>query len=218
MSQQALEDLRDSIEQKLVTSGEKEFIPEASLVQLINPQVVRSILEDDATEDLIEFFSEKAFKVFAILAMNDGSKDLFRHMYEKRFQDDMLPVRKHWSSDEGSRLELHSCTEGADNESVKAAFRYGNGSPWGRRPDKIKSFSESWQWPYTTPVFVEDNFRYKFPDGMRLPFTKRREKKTGNSHSSLYSYVEEKSIHVDHIPRNLVRVSILVNLRGPHRY
>jgi hypothetical protein len=195
-----------------------EFVPETVLAGLINQKAVENVLQHSTGHGelqlaapisvLAEFFSKEAFKVFAILAMNHHFPGAFNlplldHLYQKGFRDDMLPVQKRSLK---TGWEIESCNRNADPDKiVREAFRYGDGSPWGKHglaPWTIDQFYQSWQWPFVPPVFFEDKFRYEFPYQIRLPFTRSGERKKSDS---FYSYVEDKSIHVDHIPRDLVR-------------
>jgi hypothetical protein len=157
------------------------------------------------TSNLAKFFSKKAFKVFAILATNYRF-ELMGHCYRIGFQNDMLPVKKRRLEDGSKGWVVESCYKKASNGTTAyEVFRSdsdGN-SPWGRGPYLVNQFCDQWQWRFVPPVFVETTFRYKFPEQTCLPFTNVGEKKS--SKDSLYSYVEEKSVHIDHLPRNLVR-------------
>jgi hypothetical protein len=215
-----------------------KFVPESVLKRIVNPKSVEKVLEDhianlQATRepprtpisDLIKFFTTKAFKVFAILAEND-SLHLVEQFYQNDFRDDMLPVRKKPSTaNTGDReIESFNTGDGVDEiarervqEQVRNVFRYGGESPWGPDSRLINKFYQEWQWPFIPPVFSEDKFRYEFPVQVHLPFTKSGSKK--DSAVSFYSYVHEKSVHVDHVPKNLVsHLSLLATQSQYHAY
>ncbi|KAM0418916.1 hypothetical protein ACHAPT_012181 [Fusarium lateritium] len=64
------------------------------------------------------------------------------------------------------------------------------------RSFRLSNFCEK-QWWFLPPEFSADQFRYKFHEHCRLPFTKIVENE--NRGPSNYSTVQERSIHVDHI-------------------
>jgi hypothetical protein len=218
MSTFTLKDMLDDSDTVMECSISKsfdtlKFVSETRLAKLTTPEAVKEVLQERKSElklspyvdlsELAEFFSQKAFKVFAILATNQGF-DLMEHFWRNNFQNDMLPVRKRMLEDGTNGWVIESCNKDVlDDTKVCEVFRSGSSSPWGPNPYRIKQFCENWQWPFVPPVFVESTFRYKFPEETRLPFT--RDGETKDSQFSLYSYVQEKSIHIDHLPRNLVR-------------
>jgi hypothetical protein len=198
-----------------------DFVPVTVLGDIINRRAVKGVLLEHSSlltleppipmAELADFFSTKAYKVFAILAQNE-SLHLIEHFYQNGFQDDMLPVRKTLLSNRSKDWEIVPCKyRDCDGETarekfratVRKTFRCGGDQPRGPTPKEIKHFLEYWQWPFIAPVFVKEEFEYEFPDGIRLPFTWSAGPKP-NSDFLLYSEVEEKSVHADHLPKDLV--------------
>jgi len=202
----------------------RQFIPQNVLKRLISRDAVQNVLQhskvhletqlDSPIPDLAEWFSSKAPKVFAILAKAFEQVDSdkiagkarvtlrrIEHLYKVGIHDDMLPVEFIWLDDDQTEYEIKSWKDGAGyDEKVREAFTCGGGGPWGSTArNAIFWFCESWQWLIVPPVFVEDEFEYTFSKNARLPFT--RVKGTITNPNSLYSYVQERSIHVDHLPR-----------------
>jgi hypothetical protein len=198
-----------------------KFAPETLLRRLTTPEAVKKVLQEYSTEvrltqnitisDLAQFYSDRAFKVFAILTTN-RCFDLIEHFYRKGFRDDMLPVRKRRLEQDSMTWEIESCNKRAfDGNRVPEVFRWGPSSPWGRDSYRVDQFCQHWQWPFVPPVFVVGNFRYIFPEETRLPFTRSGEKKDSDA-TTLYSYVEKMSVHASHLPKNPVRcLSFLLN-------
>jgi hypothetical protein len=194
-----------------------------TLVKIINLHAVKGVLLEHSssltldppipTEKLVKFFSETAVKVFAILAHRDRL-DLVEHFYQNGFQDRMLPVQSKTpgSANEDLILGPYNRSGGDDDdddEKVRNPFTWRGNNPQG--PKKltkrdVNDFYETWQWPFTPPVFVHDQFVYEFRVEMRLPFT-RSAGPMKNSDFLLYSEVKEKSVHTDHPPKNPVSVT-----------
>jgi hypothetical protein len=224
MSAATLNDIIDNVNAAMECSmiDTLKFAPETLLRRLTTPEAVKEVLQEYRTEvrltqnisisDLAQFYSYRAFKVFAILTTNH-CYDLIEHFYRKGFQDDMLPVRKRWLEHDSKTWEIESCNKGAfDGNRIPEVFRWGPSSPWGRNSYRVDQFCQHWQWPFVPPVFVEGKFRYIFPEETRLPFTRSGGKKDSDP-MTLYSYVEEMSVHAGHLPKNPVRyLSFLLNL------
>lgn len=198
-------------------SALKEFIPETVLGKLISLEAVENVLRHSKDHhklqlgtpipELAQWFSKYAFKVFAILAKNN-QLHLIEHLYHKHIRDDMLPVRMRWLNEKKRRYEIKPCNmkldgdKRLDENTVREAFCCGPNSPWGPDPTNgIYLFYNLWQWPLLPPVFIKDQFRYEFQLEVRLPFTRIGARNL--SPNSLYSYVQERSIHADHLPKNL---------------
>jgi hypothetical protein len=216
MSESTLNDMLDDVDtvMECSTIDAFKFAPETLLRRLTTPETVKKVLQEYSREtaltqnttisDLVQFYSDKAFKVFAILATNRGF-DLIEHFYVKGFQDDMLPVRKKRSGQDSKTWEIESCNKGTfDGSRVPETFRWGPSSPWGRDSWRVDQFCQHWQWPFVPPVLIEGKFRYNFPDEIRLPFTRSWGKKDSEP-TTLYSYVEKMSVHAGHLPKNSVR-------------
>jgi hypothetical protein len=204
-----------------------KFIPETLLAKVMNPTAVKGVLGEQRAklnlkstvtiDELANFFSKEAFKIFAILATYDLF-GLVEHFWQHDFQNDLLPVRKRWLNDDD--WEIESCIDGDQivveireqiQAKVRKVFSWGDDSPWGVRDDLVRQFCDYWQWEFVSPVFVEDRFRYEFPDEIHLPFTRVGVEKQPKS-DTFYSYVQEMSIHADHLPKALVRhLKLLVN-------
>jgi hypothetical protein len=215
MSAVNLNDMLDDVDTVMECSMSDtfKFAPEPLLRRLMTPEAAKKVLQAHRTEvklsqniilsDLAKFYSDKAFKVFAILTTN-CCYGLIEHFYRNSFQDDMLPVRKRRLEQGSKKWEVESCDKGAfDSNKIPEIFRWGPSSPWGPSPYRVDQFCQHWQWPFVPPVFVEGKFRYIFPEEIRLPFTRSGERK--DSDLTLYSYVEEKSVHAGHLPKNPVR-------------
>lgn len=197
-----------------------KFAPETLLRRLTTPEAIKKVLQEYRTEvkltenisisELARFYSERAFKVFAILTTN-RCFDLIEHFYRNSFQDDMLPIRKRRLEQGSKNWEIESWNMGAfDGKKVPEVFRWGPSSPWGRNSYRVDQFCQNWQWPFVPPVFVEGKFRYIFPKETRLPFTRSGKRK--DKDPSFFSYVEEKSVHAGHLPKNPVRyLGFLIN-------
>jgi hypothetical protein len=222
MSAVNLNDMFDNVDAVMECSMSDtfKFAPETLLRRLTTPEAVKKVLQVHGTEikltqniiisDLAKFYSDRAFKVFAILTTNYRF-DLIEHFYRNAFQDDMLPVRKRRLEQGSKSWEVESCDKGAfDGNRVPEVFRWGPSSPWGENSYRVDQFCQHWQWPFVPPVFVEGKFRYIFPEETHLPFTRSGERK--DSDLTLFSYVEEKSVHSGHLPKNPVRYfSFLLN-------
>lgn len=186
-----------------------EFIPETVLKNLISTDAVGNVLRHSKEHhrlqlntpipELAQWFSENAVKLFAILADNH-QLHLIEHMYHERIRDDMLPVK---GRKKGKTYEMKPCKKSSDDdqERVCRAFQSGAKSPWG--PRGVDHFYLVWQWRFVSPVFLKDEFRYDFQPQVRLPFTRIGVKNL--SQNSLYSHVQEMSVHADHLPKDLVR-------------
>ena len=208
-----------------------KFVPESVLKRIMNPKSVEKVLEDHISRlqatgkppqtpisELTEFFTTKAFKVFAILAENN-SLDLVEQFYQNGFHNDMLPVRKKLLTTNPKvwEIESYNTGDGVDEkarekvrEQVRNVFRYGGESPWGTDSRLINKFYQDWQWPFIPPVFLKGKFRYEFPVQIHLPFTRSANKK--ESAVSFFSYVQEKSVHADHLPKDFVsHLNLLTN-------
>ena len=194
---------------------ENEFVPETILRKLINPDAVENVLRHSRDHhglklqvpipELAQWFSKDAFKLFAILAKN-GHLNLIEHLYHKRIQDDILPItpKKTMKLEADCKLKPYDKRFDDSEQNVSKALHYSQHDLWDVEPKKIiRHFHLTWQWQFTSPVFVKDQFRYRFHSKVRLPFTRTGAKNM--SPNSLYSYVQEKSVHVDHLPKDLVR-------------
>jgi len=213
MSVVTCEDMIEKIANAMVCRKQpaQKFVPHTLLRQLMTWDAVRGVLLEhnselcqDTNPELVEFFSKNSFKVFAILVMNE-QLHLAQHFYQCRFEDNMLPVEQVWLDDNGDDWKIGLCNKGSSYDKIlRDTFRLGQDSPWGKRARSIENFCQSWQWPFIPPIFVKDTFRYKFPDSIHLPFIESFDRKLP-SDCSFYSYVEEKCVHVDHLPEDAVR-------------
>ncbi|KAH7156589.1 hypothetical protein EDB81DRAFT_928634 [Dactylonectria macrodidyma] len=173
---------------------EQKFVPETQLRALLNRADVEATLQkckplrNPATiPELAEFIITKAYKVFAILIMID-KPHLIGQFYGKNFSQEMLPVREPSAIGKGIwKLEPYN------NDNHSHTFFCREDSWW---TDVTADHFFSQQWAFTAPKFVTDQFRYEFEMKRHLPFTNLEKKGQGNS---AYSWVEERSVHVDHI-------------------
>ena len=186
------------------TGQRPEFIPVSVLQQMMNYETVKDFLEqcgedfDEAIPELARFFSNRAFKVFAILVRH-RQLSLVNRFYQSLIDDSMLPIYKQYRIVEGKtdwRIESYN---NSFNYDAVLSNVFHVGDPWDKQIDE---FCESWQWPFVPPVFVRTRFRYKFPDKVRLPFTGIRRIKPWVSNPG--SVVKE-SVHIDHVPNDPVR-------------
>jgi hypothetical protein len=91
-----------------------KFIPETLLAKVMNPTAVKGVLGEQRAklnlkstvtiDELANFFSKEAFKIFAILATYDLF-GLVEHFWQHDFQNDLLPVRKRWLNDDDWEIE-----------------------------------------------------------------------------------------------------------------
>lgn len=158
-------------------------------------------------ENLVTFIAERAYKVFAILVL-ERQAHLIEQFYRHRcdFRQEMLPVRLLESESTPQPIVKPYDEESRRKEGLNCNV-LGNvfdmESVW--EDDTVRNFCLYWQWPFFSPVFVQGRFRYWFPNGTRLPFT--RNGTTHGDGNSLYSRIDEKSIHNDHIRTTIVRMT-----------
>lgn len=182
-----------------------QFVPSSVLDQLFCKDTVAKILANykhTFTVDLPalqSFICDKAKKVFAILIWTN-SEPLIEQFFQDGFVDDQLPVH----------LVIHYENEGSLVEAISE--RLGNihidKHPFNRDPwtdNHIEAFRDYNQWPFLSPVFEENQFRYKFHHRTRLPFVNEDPK---SQKESFFSVVEEWQLHRSHIraPTLIVRI------------
>lgn len=197
----------------------KEFVPESALKRLMgNRKAITKTLEElrsnstqaweTPIEDLVSFIAEDAYKVFPLLIRQEVShliEQFYRYRYD--FRQEMLPVKLSNSMSTRPTIESYDGAsrrrEGLNCDILENVFDIE--SAWKRCT--LRDFCLTWQWSFFPPVFVEEKFHYLFPDRTRLPFTRYEE--TPRNNSSLYSRLDKKSIHNDHIQTTIVRITRL---------
>lgn len=184
-----------------------QFVPTGILDRILDRATVGRVLEqhkrnlDVDISALESFICSNARRIFAILAWAD-SEPLIEQFYLHGFVDEQLPVRVHLEVNDDDLYEATSFRLG--NISIdRHPFNY---HQWTDR--NIETFCDNDQWPFLSPVFEEDKFRYKFHERTRMPFVEERHRSLKESY---FSVVEEWRIHRDHIrtPRLIVRPSSL---------
>ncbi|KAF1964817.1 HET-domain-containing protein [Bimuria novae-zelandiae CBS 107.79] len=193
--------LRDDIKAAMVLQGnpDLQFIPACALEQLFQQTTVERTLEGHRSsfkteiQSLKSYICSEAMKLFAILAWAE-SEPLIEQFYQNQFRDQHLPV---------------DCR--INEEDFVEAFRLGNlridkhpfnNYQWTDR--NIEDFCYNYQWPFLSPVFSQDQFRYHFHERTRMPFMEERHR---SQKESFFSVVEEWRIHRDHIRTpKLVRI------------
>ncbi|KAH7155791.1 hypothetical protein B0J13DRAFT_521913 [Dactylonectria estremocensis] len=188
--------LRTKFRDILQSSGieRQRFVSETKLKTLLNKPDVEAIIQTceqlrntAMIPDLAEFVVTKAYKIFAILIMI-GEPHLISQFYEKKFSQEMLPIKNPLATEDGIwKLEPYN------KEHSGRPFICREDSLWN---DVTANHFYSQQWAFIAPKFVKNQFRYKFETERHLPFTNIE--KEGNG-GSAYSWVEERSVHVDHI-------------------
>jgi hypothetical protein len=188
--------LRNAIKEKMISYETKElrFVPNTALEDMFRRndvaeslQKIRSSLQTEIST-LVSFVCDKATKIFAILAWTQAEA-LIEQFYEHQFVDDLLPI----------------CYDTDDEGNVKV-FSY---KPYGKVPIKNHPFNnDEWternvehfcyddQWPFLSPVFRENHFRYDFPESIHLPFV---DSSYMSQKESFFSVVKERRIHRDHL-------------------
>ncbi|KAF2704368.1 hypothetical protein K504DRAFT_390780 [Pleomassaria siparia CBS 279.74] len=180
----------------LQDKSEFRFVPESALGQLFSRQVVSAALERHKSNlgtdipKLVTFVCEKAMKVFAILVWNE---DVVRieQFYRHNSGDEHLPVSCKYN-DTGGYIGAVSYRLGI--ESIIDSHPFNNQDQWSERTRDY--FCDYDQWPFLSPVFSENQFRYAFHDLTHMPFV---EASCRNQKNSYFSVVEEWRIHRAHM-------------------
>jgi hypothetical protein len=212
MGSQKRATLRDIIKNKMLLRETKElrFVPETALKDIFNKENVAEALRMSGSfsetdiPPLVSFICDKAIKLFAILVWSEAEK-LIGQFYQHQLRDGSLPI--------------YCDTEDEDNVKAFTYKPYGgktripdhpfNHEQWTERT--IEHFCKDDQWPFLSPVFTSNQFRYDFPESIHLPFVDScyRSQKESN-----FSVVQEWRIHRDHlqVPNYVVRHSSFVIL------
>jgi hypothetical protein len=145
--------LRNSMAPKFLTSPfeAKPFLPQSSFSKLITPDRIRECLPDNSPVELLNWVSESAPKLFAIIvSLKVSQMVLGQHMnsFKKRgFNDKLLPVPK---------LDLKLCK--TRECSHKKAFNiFHNSSLWDEA--EFIDLREK-QWKFLSPVFTNDRNKF----------------------------------------------------------
>jgi hypothetical protein len=204
------DDLRKLIKEATIKlkQGTLKFVPDTCLASLMKKEVVIRVLEESQCSsrlkkkipigDLADFIIKDAYKVFATLLMME-KPHLIEQFYGTDFRQDMLPVRNRTPED-NDKWEVVSYGEQDHYESLSGIFS-GDETPWD--DNAVTDFCDYKQWQFVIPVFTREKFRYNFPDEIHLPFIKTLWKRDDGL--SEYSWMEQKSIHIDHIWNDPVR-------------
>jgi hypothetical protein len=180
-------------EEMILPNESSCFYPDNLLQELICKEVVSKILEDNKIPGdrpiLTDFICTKAKRVFAIL-LSCEQASLIMQFSKCGFTDDMLPVGLGIHSGSSDAMESFSMRS-KDDEIVKNMF---DDPVWSYR--KRREFYKDRQWPFLSPIFTEEVFRYKFHEECHMPFM---EKKAEIRKDSFFSYVERRRIHRAHL-------------------
>lgn len=220
-----LKHMRGKLNAAMQCSGKflEEFLPETELLDLVDKDTIAAILQaipesqkgNQQTDDdvLADYFAQHALKVFAIL-VRTGLLHHMEYLHKKCVQDEMLPIKLTWRNYSRDAWDVGSYGKSTDDEEIRQAFGcIGDAdNPW--EDDTTERFFDG-QWPLVPARFYKNQFRYNFPQQIRLPFTW-----TGKdvNPGSFFSWVEEKCVHAHYFPKDLVgypglRVQQLVNKR-----
>lgn len=184
---------RSHIQEKMVHAKDSNlrFLPAGELNRLVDSTTVVKVLqkyEFHDTQDLASFVCNEASKVFAILVWADAPR-LIQEFFQHNFVDKNLPV--HLSINDEDMVEV--CTLQPGNASIDS-HPFNNDLHWTERT--IDDFCNTYQWPFLSPVFIEDQFRYKFHENTHMPFIDEQHR---SQKETFFSVVEEWRLHRDHI-------------------
>jgi hypothetical protein len=188
--------LRKVIKDQMVLHEKHDlrFLPEKTLKQLLGKQEImetlRKLKPPPQTDipTLASFVCDKVIKLFAILAWSEVEY-LIEQFYLHGFGDEHLPI--------GYNSNGHGAETVFSQQS-------GNGSPVDDHPFKyhywterhLELFCDEDQWHFLSPVFSENQFRYTFPNSIRMPFVDLCAR---SQKESFFSVVQERRIHRDHL-------------------
>ncbi|ETI20037.1 hypothetical protein G647_09052 [Cladophialophora carrionii CBS 160.54] len=178
----------------------KDFLPESSFKQLINRDRIR-ICMPGVKEDLIEFVSDHAPRLFAIVVyIQEFGKELSSAMTRFRkhgLTDGHLPIpninekgvcsynRSSPGREQHSRLT--AVTQCSHSRALDALHH----KQW--KHDKIRQLYSD-QWMFLSPVFTKEKFEHNLDPRIVLPFTRRG----GGSGKGHFSEVREVYLRADH--------------------
>ncbi|WYZ36239.1 hypothetical protein EsH8_XI_000122 [Colletotrichum jinshuiense] len=190
-----IERLRDAMLSYLCPSqldSGHSFMPSQSLERLINPKMVRTILNslnapnDIKTDESINFICTEAKVFFAVMVLADidmigGLQSLQKFSLSDKF----LPISRESSRD---HCRLSDSVRECKHDKALEAFHY---KPWTRFA--LRQFYEE-QWAFLAPDFTTSRFAFDLPPRTILPFTfVGQDRRTG-----FFSTVYEIKIHPDH--------------------
>jgi hypothetical protein len=200
--------LRNIMKANMILQGMKEqrFMPGTAINDVFNREHVTEALkklESPFKVDiptLVSFVCEKATRIFAILVWSEAEY-LIEQFYEHRLGDESLPIYCDTENEDG--LKVFSYKHG---DKIPIRNHPFNHKVWTERT--LEHFCNDDQWPFLSPIFSEEQFRYKFHESTHLPFVGQSSK---SPKESFFSIVQEWHIHRDHLEtRNqIVRLPLL---------
>ncbi|PVH91951.1 kinase-like protein [Periconia macrospinosa] len=171
-----------------------QFLPETALKELFNIENIAKILESHKERlqsdisILLSYIETRATRIFAVLAWSQ-LEELIEEFFLYDFNDEKLPVRVE-IDEEQNLIEAFSFR----SRWLSVDEHPFNFNRWTER--NIDAFCDHDQWPFLSPIFYEEKFRYEFHERTRMPFVDERPQ---SEKETLFSVVQEWRIHRDHI-------------------
>ncbi|CAJ2513010.1 Uu.00g011290.m01.CDS01 [Anthostomella pinea] len=197
--------LRDAVKSHFVPErGDKKFLPDHLIGQLVTRDAVKSALEDadleeTAVEDLVEYVLNHARRLFLILVLMTTRRDekvsLLQHLKQNGIKDKYLPLRIDFDKDEGHwyGVSMEKTEPETEPETEPSRRKFLAKELW---EDNDGHCFNPYQWNLTAPVFGP-KFRYEFHPDRTLPYLLVPEKPAS---SGFFGEVSRFEIHPEHIP------------------
>ncbi|KAF1957936.1 HET-domain-containing protein [Byssothecium circinans] len=185
---------------------DRRFLPASVLKQLITWEAVVAALEEcDSISKkevpvLANYVCDGAQKLFAILVWSDQISRI-KHFAKTGFKDELLPVRVVFNyEDSNKRWDVDSLAKKlTDTKIVDNTF-----TPSAWRMASLDNFYGSHQWPFLSPVFEENKFKYTIPEKCHMPFLMPSDSKRNSLKHSHFSVVQGWEVHRDHLRTNII--------------
>ncbi|KAI0147430.1 HET-domain-containing protein [Xylariaceae sp. FL1272] len=215
-----------------------KFLPRDQIIHLVSPHIVTGVLETagaSTTDSLIDFASDKARKIFLILAYI-GNPAALSDFQTAGFHDEHLPLGvEETKTNDGKRHKiygpLNEATIQQSSQTLKLNIRFTLPT---LRPQEIRQFMHE-QWFFLAPVYGGSRFYQNFHESRPLPFINQTGPSRNGHFSSVYQ-VELHSAHKehenfgngsvaikefkdptkDHFRKELEALQIIKNLVDPH--
>ncbi|KAK0653987.1 kinase-like domain-containing protein [Cercophora samala] len=184
-----LKNLRRRLQRSFVKSGlysDKKFLPVTEIDKLVNTEIIRSVLPEKASTDVVEFVCGQGKTLFLILVVgNEASpKDLLAIMKS---------CRKHSMTDEHLPVDPIPCVGGSSPCHQRPLHH----SAWDVFHDEIWADISFRFYPdqamFAAPVIRKDEFIYHLKEGCVLPIIRKGQERDGH-----FSTVYEADIHPAH--------------------